>query len=304
MKKIITSLLLLISITSLNAQNKNQLYTDYKENQHLCGPIDLEFLESDSLTASWYSESQAEFELSSKAHDWKGNLENTQVDIYLGTWCGDSKNWVPKFVKLWEELGLSWEQLNFIGLYNDDERYKQGPNGEEKGKNIHRVPTFIFNQNGEEYARIVEYPQSDLETDLAQIALGYPPLPSYKGANYLMEILNEQGEEYLRENYKEIVNKVYRLQAGSSELNTLGYVYLRAGELDKSISVFYINTLCHRYVPNVHDSYAEALEAKGFHEQALEKYRLVLKMDEENEHAKERIAVLEGKLEGQANPVE
>ena len=47
-------------------------------------------------------------------------------------------------MKPWDLLGLELAQLEFIALYVDDDRYKQGPNGEEKGKNIHRVPTFIF----------------------------------------------------------------------------------------------------------------------------------------------------------------
>ena len=62
----------------------------------------------------------------------------------MGTWCGDSKEWVPSFLKIWDQLGLDRKKLIFTALYDIDERYKQGPNGEEKGKQIHRVPNFIF----------------------------------------------------------------------------------------------------------------------------------------------------------------
>jgi len=62
--------------------------------------------------------------------------------------------------------------LEIIALYNG-EKTKQGPNGEEKGMGIHRVPTFIFEQGGKEIARIVEDPATDFETDIAQIALGF-----------------------------------------------------------------------------------------------------------------------------------
>ena len=60
-----------------------------------------------------------------KKQKWAKNLKNIQVDIYLGTWCGDSKYWVPKFIKLWDELGLNKNQLKLIALYGGKERYKQ-----------------------------------------------------------------------------------------------------------------------------------------------------------------------------------
>jgi len=62
----------------------------------------------------------------------------------MGTWCGDSKKWIPSFLKAWGKLSLDRKKLKYTVLYDTDERYKQGPNGEEKGMHIHRVPTFIF----------------------------------------------------------------------------------------------------------------------------------------------------------------
>ena len=75
----------------------------------------------------------SELKLPKKRLRLKSKLKNTTVDIYLGTWCGDSKKWVPQFIKLWDELGLKRSQLRLIGLYNDETRYKTAPNGEEQG---------------------------------------------------------------------------------------------------------------------------------------------------------------------------
>tara|TARA_B110000305_G_scaffold166436_1_gene184047 strand:- start:71 stop:229 length:159 start_codon:yes stop_codon:yes gene_type:complete len=50
------------------------------------------------------------------------------------------------------QLDLYRDKLNYTALYDIDEHYKQGPNGEEKGMQIHRVPTFIFKRNGKEIA--------------------------------------------------------------------------------------------------------------------------------------------------------
>lgn len=293
MKKLtLLMLILLIIQTSTSAQNDEQFYFNEKVQKHLCGPFDLSILENDTTYAQWYADSQKEFEPQTEIISNKEALKNMTVDIYLGSWCGDSKNWVPKFVELWDSLGLNREQLHFIALFDGDDKYKQGPNGEEKGKNIHRVPTFIFSEDGQEVARIVEHPQNELEVDLAQIALGVPSKAAYKGANYLIHQFEELGVEGVRENFKTIVNKVYRLQSKSSELNTLGYVYLRSGEIEKALTTFYMNTLCHRYNPNVYDSYAEALEVKGNTEYAIQFYEKSLTINPENEHAIERLAAL------------
>ena len=297
MKTLIFTLSTILSLTiSSFAQENNSFYLDKDGQKHLCGPIELAILENDTTFSKWYSESIEAYTPQLTATEWKKNLENTSVDIYLGTWCGDSKNWVPKFIKLWDELGLNRNQLKFIALYDDEKRYKQGPNGEEKGLNIHRVPTFIFKDKGEEIARIVEYPQNNLETDVAQIALGFPSLPAYKGANYLMNTFDDLGVEGVRENFKEVVNKVYRLQSRSSELNTLGYVYLRCGELEKALSTFYMNTLCYKYNPNVYDSYAEALEEKGNIEYAVKYYQKAIDINPKSENAIERLAELTKEL--------
>lgn len=293
MKKLTLLMLILVIIqTSSSAQNDEQFYFNEKDQKHLCGPFDLSVLENDTTYAQWYEDSQKEFEPQTEIISNTEALKNMTVDVYLGSWCGDSKNWVPKFVELWDSLGLKREQLHFIALFDGDDKYKQGPNGEEKGKNIHRVPTFIFSKDGQEVARIVEHPHNDLEVDLAQISLGVPSKAAYKGANYLMHQFEELGVEGVRENFKTIVNKAYRLQSKSSELNTLGYVYLRSGEIEKALTTFYMNTLCHRYNPNVYDSYAEALEVKGNTEYAIQFYEKSLTLNPENEHAIERLAAL------------
>ena len=157
MKKTSCLLLLLCAFTFCTAQEKTT-YTNEQGDVHLCGPFEINELKEDSLYASWFNKQYDEFTLAGKNYSWSNKLKDIEVDIYLGTWCGDSKKWVPSFVKVWDQLGLDRENLNFTALYDTDEHYKQGPNGEEKGKRIHLVPTFIFKRGGEEIARIVEEP--------------------------------------------------------------------------------------------------------------------------------------------------
>lgn len=290
MKNLLITCFLFFLITAISAQEAT-FYTNDKGDTHLCGPFDMEVLTTNETYKDWYNENYQKFELSSKNSAWSKNLTNLKVDIYLGTWCGDSKKWVPQFVNLWQSLGLPAEQLNFIALYDMgyEEKYKQGPNREEKGKMIHRVPTFIFKKDNEEVARIVESPVTDMETDLAQIALGYPTTPNYKGANYMMKLIKNTPMPDILENISEHLNKVYRMVVGSKELNTLGYVYLKSDMVDEALLAFYFNTLYYKYNPNVYDSYAEALAITGDTENAIKNYEIVLKLDPENENAKAQL---------------
>ena len=141
--KLTTTLFALIIFLSISAQTEKS-YIDKKENKHLCGPFELNDLTTDTTYSSWYNENFESFQPELKNKDWAEKLKKTQVDIYIVTWCGDSKTWLPRFMKLCSELGLEEDQINLIALYNGDEKYKQGPNSEEVGKKIHRVPTFIF----------------------------------------------------------------------------------------------------------------------------------------------------------------
>ncbi|HAP59728.1 MAG TPA: hypothetical protein DCR93_09550 [Cytophagales bacterium] len=267
-------------------------YVDSRGNTHRCGPFELSVLETDTLFADWYAENYTTFAMWEGATDWKAALEGMEVDVYLGTWCGDSKRWVPQFVALWDALGLDRDQLHFVALYNGTDQYKQGPNGEEKGLNIHRVPTFIFKEAGEEVARIVESPANDLVTDVAQIALGVPSQPNYRGATYTQNMLAHYSQQEIYDNYREHVNAVYRLVKGTRELNTLGYVYLRAGEVEKALMTFEMNTYFYPYDPNVFDSYGEALALAERNEEAAAQYEKVLALDPENTNAQEQLAKL------------
>ena len=287
------TLLLWLFTATLCAQDP-MTYVNHRNETHLCGPISIEDLNT-SPYKKWFNKNYKAMALSEKPTDWKDNLKETQVDIFLGTWCGDSKRNVPKFIKLWESLGLDPSQLNIIALYDSDEKYKQGPNREEMGKGIHRVPTFIFHKDGEEYARIVERPVTDLETDLAQIALGVPSTPNYQAASYMIKLFANNSPATVDKDLMEHATAVNRLTNKSRELNTLGHVFMSAGKIQEALLTFQINTKCFQYEPKVFNSYAEALAFHGQNEQAVANYKKVLELDPDNNHAKTQISKLEEK---------
>ena len=281
MKKSCYTLLLLCTVTFCFAQEKT-IYINQRGEVHLCGPFDINELEEDSLYASWYNKRYDEFKLDDTTYSWSSELNDVEVDIYMGTWCGDSKKWVPSFLKAWDQLGLDRKKLSYTALYDTDERYKQGPNGEEKGLQIHRVPTFIFKRDGKEIARIVETPQNDLLTDIGQIALGLPSKPNYKAANYLMNLLEEKSVEEIRADLNTYFYKTLDHLGKSSELNTLGNVLLRSDRIEEAVLVFEFNSYFFRYDPYILGSYAKGLAVQGETKKAKEFCERALKINPEN----------------------
>ena len=282
----------IFTFTTSYSQDIN-FYKNAKGDTHICGEFPLDYLERDSNYKIWFNKYYNELKLPKKRLRLKSKLKNTTVDIYLGTWCGDSKKWVPQFIRLWDELGLKRSQLRLIGLYNDEKRYKTAPNGEEQGKQIHRVPAFIFKSNNVEYARIVESPKNDLVTDVAQIALGFPSKPNYEGANYLFKLVDTKPLEVIQKNKNEHYKILRTKTHNSKELNSLGYVLLKNKRTKEALLCFELNTKLFEYLPNVYDSYGEALAINGEYLKALKMYERVLMIEPENKNAKTLIKHLE-----------
>ena len=206
------------------AQSPSNYLNDRVES-NLCVPFQIEAIKKDRLYASWFHKNYTAIEAPSNIPKWVEKLEETSVEIYMGAWCGDSKKWVPRFLKLWDAYELDRSKPQFIALYNTDEKHKQEPNGEEKGKKIHRVPTFIFKRDGAEFARIVESPRNVLKTDLQQIALRVSSEPNYRGATCLIDILEKMTPKEIYKDVNHYFSKCYDLVCKSRELNTLGFVF-------------------------------------------------------------------------------
>jgi len=88
-----------------------------------------------------------------------------QVLVFLGTWCGDSKREVPRFLRIVDAAGISMDRISLYAL----DRNKASPEGVEARYGIERVPTFIFLKKESEIGRIVETPRTTLEGDILTI---------------------------------------------------------------------------------------------------------------------------------------
>ena len=82
---------------------------------------------------------------------------------------------------------------------------------------------------------------------------------------------------------------------GSKELNTLGYVLLRAKKTKEALFVFEFNTKLFPLNYNVYDSLAEAYYTTNNYNEAIKNYYKVLSMNPDNENAKNMIERINAK---------
>lgn len=97
----------------------------------------------------------------------KGVSDSIDIQIFMGTWCIDSRREVPRFLKIMDKSKFNQNKLQIINV----DRKKISPTHEERNKNIEFVPTFVFYKNEIEIGRIVEFPIITLESDLLSILL-------------------------------------------------------------------------------------------------------------------------------------
>ena len=106
-------------------------------------------------------------------------LKKKKMDLFMGTWCGDSKQEVPRIIKILLAAGMDTSNLSIIAVGNGVDMYKKSPQGEEIGLNIRRVPSLIVYEKKKEIGRFIEYPVVSIEKDLLRILLKDGYVPNY-----------------------------------------------------------------------------------------------------------------------------
>ncbi len=286
--------ILIFSIDS-HAQELNQI-TEYKPGKHmLLGKVDKNgFKHSDF---SWYKDNYNNYLLNKAiTKKLKDSLNDYTIKAFFGSWCGDSKKELPRFYKVLDAVKFPKTQLDVIAVDRTPETYKQSPNHEEQGLNIHRVPTFIFYKDGKEVNRIVEHPKETIERDIYNIITRKPYSPNYAAVTYLNKLMTKESLDSLRTKDAELIPKVAELTKGSGELNTFGYVLLGSQQLDKAIYVLHLNTKIFPYKHNTYDSLGEAYFKSKNYTEALKNYYTVLSLKPDYKNAKTMIQKINTKL--------
>lgn len=180
---VITVLCIVMTQFCVKAQTKTNFANIEVKNSSgepmLLGHCDISFLQQ-GVYKNWYQPGYDQYTPdSSTVQLLNGLLKGKQIDIFLGTWCGDSRREVPRMMKILTQAGVQQQQIRLIFVSNESNSYKQSPQHEEAGKNIKRVPTLIVYENEKEMGRIIEYPVVSLEKDLLSILRQEKYVPNY-----------------------------------------------------------------------------------------------------------------------------
>lgn len=100
--------------------------------------------------------------------------KKVRIEVFYGSWCGDSRNHVPVFLKI---IAAANNPNIDVALWAVD-RAKKEPAEPIRLRSILKVPTFIVFDGERELGRIVETPNASLEEDLFRIL--EPTVPDTK----------------------------------------------------------------------------------------------------------------------------
>lgn len=271
----------------------NTLQQTTDGHQMLLGHCSLQMLQTAPF-AAWYDTTYQHYQPDEAAIEQlkQQPLANLSVEVFLGTWCGDSRREVPRLVKVMQLAGFDTSQLKLIFVDRIAEAYKQSPQHEERGKFVHHVPAIIICKKGKELNRIVESPIISLEKDLLAIITGAPYSPKYKAISYWHKQVKQPDILMDSVQLQQLAGRLQPLCANASELNTLGYYLLWQHAHEAAFNVFSINTLLYPTSPNTWDSLAEAYAVTGDKEKAKYYYRKKLMLQPGDEATLKKLAAL------------
>lgn len=159
-------LVILLFVSAINAQQFNNSTTDTVKNKKMLIGFCTREAFQDTAFKDWFDEQyknyQPDYEVLDKL---EGKLDEISITIVMGTWCSDSREQVPSFYKILDELNYDTNKITLICV----DRKKKGLSDEADGLNIELVPTIIFYRNNEEIGRIIETPAETLEKNMLEI---------------------------------------------------------------------------------------------------------------------------------------
>jgi tetratricopeptide (TPR) repeat protein len=199
----------------------------------------------------------------------KTSIKDYTIEIFFGTWCGDSRRDVPRFFKIADAIGLPETAFKLVGV-GLGEQYKQGPKGETAGRGIYRVATFIVSKNGKEINRITETVVRSLELDLLDIFSGSVYQSNYKAYPLVDEWLKNGSLAHENFSYRGMARQLGSLVVTPGELNSLGHVLIAQQKFKEAITVFRMNTFLFFDNSDAYAGLAEALSRNSQHQEALE----------------------------------
>jgi hypothetical protein len=156
---LLTAVFALQSFIGLRAQEV--IFDSIKQVNILVGKMD----KSSISDSAWYGENYSiDYPSPDKIELIEKYAKGVSVEVYFGSWCSDSYTWVPAFLNIADNSAFG-KAVTIVGLPKSiPKRETYAP-----GKNILKVPTFVFKRDGVEIGRIIESPTENLGDDIIKI---------------------------------------------------------------------------------------------------------------------------------------
>lgn len=282
MKYFIAALFSILLIGNLTSQTLNKEIQPEGRKPFLLGKIDKEGLTSKNYN-SWFSKNLNAYKVDKETiKQLSKKLKDYKILAFMGTWCGDSKRQIPKLYKVLEASNFPMKQLNMIAVSYQPDLYKQSPNHEEAGLNIHRVPTIIIYKNGKEVNRIVEEPKVSIEKDILNIISTNSYESNYYIVDLVHKIIETKGVKGLS-NQKSSIAKQFKGKVSSIyELNTYSKVLISTNQTKKAIAVLKLNTLLFPENPRTYERFIKVLLDNNYNKKARKALTKALKVFPDN----------------------
>jgi len=155
-----------LMIFTLQAQKFNKKTVDTKtQKEILTGKCNLGGLKTGEFGENFKVEYTGYILDSNTIDLLQPKMKNIKIEMILGTWCGDSKEQVPRFFKILDALKYKSRKLTIFCV----DRLITAEGVDKKKSNLEKVPTFIIYRKNKEIGRIIEIPMVSLEKDLLKI---------------------------------------------------------------------------------------------------------------------------------------
>lgn len=279
-------------MSAIKNKTINHISTDNSGKPMLIGTWSEQALKKDPFNV-WYDKNYTDYKVNdSIASAMTPLLSNKKFLLFMGTWCGDSRREVPRMFKILHSSGIKDSQVKMVMLDDHDSTYKQSPQHEERGLNIHRVPTLVVYENDSEIGRIVESPVVSLEKDLLNILSHKSYQPNYHAVTYMNEQFAKMTVNEIEINQLKFKEEIKPMVKNAGELNTYGYVLMYSKELEKALCIFKLNAMIFPENKNMYDSLGEYYFFTGDKNSSKEYYNKVLQLDPANANAKKMLEKL------------
>lgn len=224
--------------------------------------------------------------------------DDVTVDVFFGTWCGDSRREVPRFVRVTEQAGVSPDRIRLIAVDNAPDAIKRSPGGEEAGLEIYRVPTFVVRRGGEEIGRIEEHPVRSLERDLASILAREPYRSAYPAYPMIRRWLSAGLLSDPNVSPSGLAGLLREHVQGEGDLAAAASVLISRGDVPEGVRLREVNVALHRDSARAAGALARGYVRLGRMDDARRLVERALRLNDDPDLVGEILAILEPEADG------